>query len=327
MSRLSSDRSQAGSCRRQTRRRMAVGPSLTVFLAFIVLASLDLHGQGRSLAQAAEFTYEPPGALYEGSGEGRPDAVIYRRGMRFPLEASPAYLNSQVWGLGGFERGEGSQCAEENYSYPWRDNYCEERSWRMPLCPAGTGHQGQDIRPGTCERAVHWAVVTEAGTITRIGSYTVYLVADDGAQYRYLHLEPESYQVQVGDRVTRGQRIGQVSNAFFDREGNRVPTTTHLHFDINQNVDGRNIFIPTYASLVASYKELLARPAEPCPKLGPDGGTVEDAGPCFTLHGPPGAWTWVPASEAGAPQRMSPRMRPPGMLSPEQPRTTQALQR
>lgn len=40
---------------------------------------------------------------------------------------------------------------------------------------AGEGHQGQDIRAATCEKGVHWVVAATDGTITNVGSYSVYL--------------------------------------------------------------------------------------------------------------------------------------------------------
>ncbi len=101
------------------------------------------------------FSYEPAGDLVEGSGEGRKDDTLYLAGLRFPLEHGPAYANSQVWGRGGGEGPGGRQCDEANYRYPWRDNFCETRRFRVDLCPAGTGHQGQDIRPATCEADKH----------------------------------------------------------------------------------------------------------------------------------------------------------------------------
>ena len=35
----------------------------------------------------------------------------------------------------------------------WRDNFCERRGFPVSQCPAGIGHQGQDIRPGTVQAA------------------------------------------------------------------------------------------------------------------------------------------------------------------------------
>lgn len=208
-------------------------------------------------ALAEEFSYRDPGDLAAGSGRGRVDFAVYAPNIRFPIEAAPAYANSQVWGRGGSHGSGGSQCDVQNFAYPWHDNYCETRDWEMPLCPAGEGHQGQDIRAASCMAGVHWAVAVTDGRITSIGSYTVYLTAADGTRYDYLHMSDVT--VQVGDRVTRGQRLGKVSNKFGDSS-----TTVHLHFNILQNVDGVGmVFVPPYVSLIESYRVLLGLSGEP----------------------------------------------------------------
>ncbi len=237
-------------------------------------------------AAAQDFTYDPPGVLVPGSGEGRADDMVYVPGMRFPIEEAPAYPNSQVWGVGGSEGPSGSQCDERNFSYPWHDNFCESRSWDMPLCPAGTGHQGQDIRASTCDRDTHWAVAAEDGVISSIGSYTVYLTADSGTLHRYLHMEVSSLAVREGQRVARGDHMGRVSNNF-----GGTATTVHLHFDQNQYISGLGaVFVPPYMSLVAAYEELLGMEAAPCFLIPAEGTTLDDAGPCFRQYGPPDYW-------------------------------------
>jgi murein DD-endopeptidase MepM/ murein hydrolase activator NlpD len=242
-----------------------------------------------SVAHAQEFSYEPPGVLVSGSGSGRADDVVYVPGMRFPIEETPAFPNSQVWGVGGSRGPSGSQCDARNFSYPWYDNYCESRDWAMPLCPSGTGHQGQDIRAATCDDDVHWAVAAEDGTITSIGSYSVYLIADAGTQHRYLHMATSSLTVREGQRVVRGERLGRVSNEF-----GGTPTTVHLHYDLNQVVSGLGaVYVPTYMSLVRSYEELLGVVALPCFVIPTEGATLDDAGPCFRQFGPVDFWRHV----------------------------------
>ncbi len=208
----------------------------------------------RNAAAEEPFSYNPPGMLVQGSGEGRFDENVYAPGMRFPIETGPAYLNSQVWGHGGSAGPGGGQCDPENRSYPWWDNYCEKRTWDMPLCPAGTGHQGQDIRAATCDDDTHWVVAAADGEITSIGGYSVYLTTPEGTRFDYLHMA--SVQVALNQNVKRGDRLGRVSNAF-----NGTPTTLHLHFNIRQNVaDVGIVFVPTYMSLVTSYQELVNEP-------------------------------------------------------------------
>lgn len=223
--------------------------------AMVALASLLLL----ALPGHAQFTYNPPGQLTAGSGSGSTTTTVHAPGMRFPIQDSPAYLNSQVWGHGGYQGPSGGQCHANNYSYPWFDNYCETRSWDMPLCPSGKGHQGQDMRPATCVDNSHWVVASEAGTITSIGSYTVYLQSTSGVRHRFLHMNPSSLQVSVGNFVTKGQLLGRVSNAF-----GGTPTTIHLHYDMRKNISGLgNVYVSPYMSLVTSYQELIGVDAEP----------------------------------------------------------------
>ena len=223
---------------------------------------LLLAALGAAQAQE-EFTFNPPGELVGESGDGRDDDTVYIDGMRFPLESAPAYLNSQVYGNGGLFGPSGRECDEENYRYPWTDNFCESRGYSMPLCPSGSGHQGQDIRPASCDKDQHWAVATVDGQIAHIGSYTVSLISEDGTQHRYMHLEPTSLLVKVGSRVQRGERIGRVSNHFVGGDGQTVPTTIHLHYDVQMNLDGENVYVPPYMSLVQAYESLLQSPPDP----------------------------------------------------------------
>lgn len=200
-----------------------------------------------------QFRFEQPGVLAPGSGRGRVDKRNYAPGIRFPLEAAPAFANSQVWGRGGLHGGGGRQCDAANYSYPWRDNYCETRSWAISLCPAGAGHQGQDIRPTTCAKDAHWAVATADGTIDSIGSYSLYLRSPDGnSRYEYLHMS--NIVVKKDQKVKRGDRLGRVSNVF-----KSTPTTIHLHFNIRQNLPKLGwTYVPPYGALLDAYERLLA---------------------------------------------------------------------
>lgn len=204
------------------------------------------------------FSYTQSGQLIPaGSGKGRiGDTYIYAPNIRFPIETAPAYLNSQVYGVGGLHGAAGSLCDQRNYQYPWHDNYCETRSWGMPLCPSGKGHQGVDIRGATCEKNKYYAVAVEDGKITYIGNYSVSLRGVSGRTYRYLHLASNSLRVRVGQTVKRGDRIGLVS----DNMGN-TKTSIHLHFDIQQTIKlggtSKKVFVPPYSSLVEAYKRLL----------------------------------------------------------------------
>ena len=216
--------------------------SRTIALAAALLAS------ALPANAAPSFSYDPPGKLVSGSGKGRVDTNVYAPDMVFPMETGEAFANSQVWGRGGLNGGGGTQCDKQNFSYPWHDNYCETRSWDMPLCPSGAGHQGQDIRAADCKDKTHWVVAAVDGRITNVGTYSVYLTAEDGTRYDYLHMA--NVAVKEGERVTQGQHLGMVSNQF-----NGESTTVHLHFNIKQNVAGVGaVYVPTYLSLVTSYE-------------------------------------------------------------------------
>ena len=228
----------------------------TVFIMAFLLAGCSQKSQMTEELRA--FTYALPGMLEPpSSGKGRVgDNYIYAPGIRFPLETAPAYVNSQVYGVGGMYGEPGSLCDKRNYQYPWHDNYCENRSWSMPLCPSGKGHQGVDIRGATCEKNKYYAVAVEDGRITYIGSYSVSLRGNSGRTYRYLHLDKNSLKVKIGQKVKRGQRIGLVS----DNMGG-TKTSIHLHFDIQQTIKmkgkSKKVFVPPYSSLVEAYKRLL----------------------------------------------------------------------
>ena len=174
---------------------------------------LLLAGLAPSSASAApDPFYLPPGDLLPGSGEGVAEYTVFAPGMRYPLEAGPSFPNSQVYGNGGLNGPGGSQCDAVNYDYPWRDNYCETRTWDMPLCPSGQGHQGQDVRPATCENRKHWIVASAAGQVTSIGSYSVYVTTPAGQRFDYLHGALDTLVVSEGQELQAGDPIIKVSN-------------------------------------------------------------------------------------------------------------------
>lgn len=241
-----------------------------VTISLMLLASCSGHsvdegggvnGDGDGLPG---FTYHGAGELTPGSGTGRDDDAVWLPELRFPIEEGPAYCNSQVWGSGGLHGPSGTQqCDAENYSFPWRDNFCEQRSWGNALCPDARGHQGQDIRPSSCQAEAHWAVAVADGTVVRVGSYSVWLVDNDNIQHRYLHLAPDSLQVTAGQIVSGGDRIGLVSNHFVGAGGQPVPTTVHLHYDVKMSVEGVGYtFVPPYVSLVRAYERLTGLTGE-----------------------------------------------------------------
>jgi len=211
--------------------------------------------------------------------------------MRFPLADAPAFANSQSfmnWGncegtgrSGGGARGAyrcrvnglsliSDESASENYSYPWRDNFCETRGFYVGQCPSGLGHQGQDIRPAFCQQRVpganrcepylHDVVAVRDGAVLRApGQEALYIVANapnERIRFRYLHMLPRQFDADglvSGRFVREGEVIGKVGN-FFRRER---ATSYHLHFDIQVPTKYGWVFVNPYMTLVASYERLI----------------------------------------------------------------------
>jgi murein DD-endopeptidase MepM/ murein hydrolase activator NlpD len=216
-------------------------------------------------AQAAKFTYRPPGLLQPAqSGNGQKSRRIFASQMRFPLQLSwreDAYINSQVWGVGGTDGPRGLEYNRRNYRMPWSDNYCEKRSRIMPLCPSGRGHQGVDIR-GPRYAKNRWRIVAvESGRIEHISAFSVLILRGrSGTRYRYMHFNPRTLRVRRGQWVMQGQVLAVMSNILEYRPN----TTVHLHFDIEQTLRFKNgvrrVYVPPYTSLVVSYRRLKRLP-------------------------------------------------------------------
>jgi murein DD-endopeptidase MepM/ murein hydrolase activator NlpD len=188
------------------------------------------------------------------SGAGRNDRTIYLPDILFPLAVGPenaslqAYANSQIHAVAS------PQSNPKNFAYPWRDTYCEERQWSMPLCPGKTGHQGVDIRASGPENKTFVAVAMDDAIVTSITKNTTVILRAKDYSCRYLHMDFDSIQaagVQVGKQVKRGQPIGKVSNIM----GQTPSTSIHLHFDCHKVINGTNVHLPVYSSLVHAYRK------------------------------------------------------------------------
>jgi hypothetical protein len=242
-----------------------------------------------------DFTYYAPGDILPGTGwrgqSGRADPTVYAD-IRFPMAQAPAYVNSQSFmnwgncdltgrvGLGGRGNNEAYRCKvndkplvtdeSKNYAYPWRDNFCEHRGWSVGQCPAGVGHQGEDIRPGTCLERVPDAgrclpyqndlVAVSDGILMRSpGDLALYLVIDKPGvhiRFRYLHMNPhmlDAAGMVSGRRVVAGEVLGAAAN--YEREDGG--TSYHLHFDAQVPTKDGWVFVNPYMTLVAAYEHLI----------------------------------------------------------------------
>jgi hypothetical protein len=162
------------------------------------------------------------------------------------------------------------ESARANYSYPWRDNFCEHRNFYVGQCPGGLGHQGQDIRPASCKQRIqganrcepylHDVVAVRDGAVLRAprqeALYIVVNAPNERIRVRYLHMLPRQFDADgmlSGRPVREGELIGKVGN-FFKRER---ATTYHLHFDLQVPTRYGWVFVNPYMTLVASYERLI----------------------------------------------------------------------
>ena len=231
--------------------------------------------------QSADFTFHAPGRLVPGTSSrgrgGRADSTVYSQ-IRFPIATAPAYANSQLYRV----RRPADQ-ATSNYDYPWRDNFCERRGFTVGQCPAGIGHQGQDIRPARCEQQPcqrsHDLVAVRDGAVLRAfkqeAAYIVVNTEQEHIRFRYLHMNPRKMDedgVLNGRLVREGEVIGQVSN-YSRKEGG---TSYHLHFDVQVPTRRGWVFVNPYMTLVAAYERLIGgrgtQIEEPVPIAGSDAG-------------------------------------------------------
>jgi hypothetical protein len=299
----------------------------------------------------SDFTYYGPGDLIENSGwkkmPGRVDYHVYSR-MRFPIADAPGYVKSQSFmpwgdcyhtGTVGRTGRKGAQyhcklnnkslvfdeSAAENFTYPWRDNFCELRDFLVGQCPGGYGHQGEDIRPGDCvlnnaeadrcEPYQHTVAAVHDGIIRRlpgnIGVYIVVNTENERVRYRYLHMNPNFLDAEGflnGRHVSEGEIIGKVATWGDYEKG----TSYHIHFNIQVFTKIGWVWVNPYMTLVAAYERLIGgrgteilpgQPAPPVPDKPPV--ILHPAPPPETSEATPlpPAKTDISATERAKPER------------------------
>lgn len=272
-----------------------------------------------------DFTYRPPGEIIANSGyrgqSGHRDLTVYSQ-IRFPIESAPAFANSQSfmnWGdcyrtgrvSWSSTKGDQYRCrrndkplvfdesAKENYSYPWQDNFCETRDFDVGQCANGMGHQGQDIRPSSCQLKNEGAdrclpdifntVAVRDGVLIRTPTqqalYLLVNATNEHIRFRYIHMNPKYLDADGmvhGRRVRESEKLGVVSN-FQDKPGG---TTSHLHFDAQVFTRDGWIWVNPYVTLISSYERLIGgrgreylpptpETATAAPTASPDAATPE----------------------------------------------------
>jgi len=248
-------------------------------------------------AQSPDFTFYGPGKLIPNTGMKNHDGVVdynVYAPIRYPMLNAPSYANSQSFmnwgdcdqtGRAPSPRGRkdaGYRCrvnvkplvfnegAKENYDYPWRDNFCEHRFFFVGQCGTGYGHQGQDIRPGSCslknegaDRCIPYlddVVAVHDGMILRARKQeAIFLVANgehERIRFRYMHMNPNKLDddgVLSGRSVRAGEIIGKLGN--YNRKENG--TTYHLHFEAMVPTEDGWVRINPYSTLVNAYERLI----------------------------------------------------------------------
>ncbi|THD62523.1 MAG: M23 family peptidase [Bradyrhizobium sp.] len=217
---------------------------------------------------SSDFTYRPSGDIVANSGyhkqSGHADLTAYSQ-IRFPLEKSPAFANSQ-----SFRRKPASGGPAGNYAYPWRDNFCEARNFEVGQCANGYGHQGQDIRPTACplhdserercELDKQAVVAVRDGVVVRSLKQQAAMLQintrNEHIRFRYMHMNParlDADGVLNGRQVEEGEKIGVVSNYLDHPNG----TTRHLHFDVQVFTRDGWLWVNPYVTLISAYERLI----------------------------------------------------------------------
>ncbi|HEX5507812.1 MAG TPA: peptidoglycan DD-metalloendopeptidase family protein, partial [Pseudolabrys sp.] len=176
--------------------------------------------------------------------------------------------------------------AAVNFSYPWRDNFCELRDFVVGQCPGGHGHQGEDIRPSNCvlsekesDRCLpyqHKVTAVRDGVIWRragnLGLWIVVNTPNDLVRFRYLHMNPKMMDADgmlSGRKVSEGEIIGKVSTWGDYPRG----TSYHIHFNIQVFTKSGWAWVSPYMTLVLAYERLIGargvelKPGDPAPPV------------------------------------------------------------
>jgi hypothetical protein len=221
------------------------------------------------------FGYFAPGQVQSGTSfrgqGGRADYTVYSQ-IRFPLADAPVFAGTELFRRGARLRITDATdfLAVQAASVPWRDNFCERRGFSVSQCPAGIGHQGQDIRPLICHPAPNSdrcdppgdVLAVRSGVILRSprqeAAYLFVNAANEHIRFRYLHMSPRKMDADnllSGRHVDEGEVIGEVGNYSMKEAG----TSYHLHFDIQVPTRDGWVFVNPYMTLVAAYERLIGQ--------------------------------------------------------------------
>jgi hypothetical protein len=237
----------------------------------------------RPAERSPYFTYRPSGDIIVSSGHrkqgGHVDFTAYSQ-IRFPLEKAPAFVHSQQFRNRRSSDKPIDELAGGNASYPWRDNFCEARSFGVGQCASGFGHQGEDIRPAPCPAFIEGAercdpkqqgvVAVRDGVVIRSPKQQAATLQinsrNEHIRFRYMHMNPAAMDadgVLNGRSVQESEKIGVVSN-FLDHPNG---TSRHLHFDVQVFTRDGWLWVNPYATLISAYERLIRERGR---EIGPD---------------------------------------------------------
>ena len=220
----------------------------------------------RPAVASPDFTYRPTGDIIARTGNrrqgGHGDLTAYSQ-IRFPLVRTPVAIRSQ-----SFSRRDKTELVAG--AYPWRDNFCEARSFNVGQCPSGFGHQGQDIRPVACPSGSETdescdlrrqpVVAVRDGVVIRSPKQQAATLQintrTEHIRFRYMHMNPSAMDedgLLNGRRVAESEQIGVVSN-YLDRPSG---TSRHLHFDVQVFTRDGWIWVNPYTTLISAYERLI----------------------------------------------------------------------
>jgi murein DD-endopeptidase MepM/ murein hydrolase activator NlpD len=227
----------------------------------------------RPAERSPDFTYRPSGDIIARPGlrkqGGHADLIAYSQ-IRFPLQKPIAFVHSQEFRSRRSSDQPPDELAGGNTSYPWRDNFCEARSFNVGQCASGFGHQGEDMRPAPCSPNIEGAercdpkqqpvVAVRDGVVIRAPkqqAVTLQLnTSTEHIRFRYMHMNPTALDadgVLNGRRVGEGDKIGVVSNYLDHPNG----TSRHLHFDVQVFTRDGWVWVNPYVTLISAYERLI----------------------------------------------------------------------
>jgi hypothetical protein len=227
----------------------------------------------RPLDRSPDFTYRPSGDIIANSGlrkqGGHADLIAYSQ-IRFPVEKPIAFVHSQEFRARRSSDKPLDELSGGNTSYPWRDNFCEARSFNVGQCPSGFGHQGEDIRPAPCPLNVeggdrcdprqHAVVAVRDAVVIRAPKQQAATLQintrNEHVRFRYMHMNPAALDASGmlnGRGVDEGEKIGVVSNYLDHPNG----TSLHLHFDVQVFTRDGWIWVNPYVTLISAYERLI----------------------------------------------------------------------